>query len=1086
MQKLSLLVLIMMLCINNFINAQSKKVEVPNTLSTEVANGFKFRSIGPALMSGRISDIAIHPTKPSTWYVTAGSGGVWKTENAGNTWTPIFDEYKSFSIGCVTIDPSVHSTIWVGTGENVGGRHMGFGDGIYRSMDEGKTFTNMGLKQSEHISKIVVHPSNSNVVLVAAQGPLWSKGGERGVFKTIDGGQNWKQVLGDKEWVGATDIVVDPRDANVMYAATWQRHRTIAAYMGGGPGTALYKSTNGGDTWQKLTSGLPTSNMGKIGLAISPQKPDVVYAAIELDRRTGGVYRSDNGGASWSKMSDAVSGATGPHYYQELVASPHQFDKLYLLDVRVQVSEDGGKTFTQMKEEHKHSDNHAMAFIKDRPDFLLVGTDGGLYESNDNTANWKFFANLPLTQFYDIAIDDTEPFYKVYGGTQDNSTQGGPSQTDKVQGISNGDWSVVLDWDGHQPATEPGNPNIIYGQRQQGTLARIDMKTGEVTDIQPAPAEGENYERFNWDAPIIVSSHDPKQLFFASQRLWRSNDRGDSWMALSGDLTRNQDRFALPIMGSTQSADNAWDVLAMSNFNTITTVAESPKQRDLIYIGTDDGLVQITEDGGKNWRKMEVSMLPGCPSVAYVNEIKADLYDANTAYITLDNHKSGDYQPYIYKTNDKGKTWRSMRGNFPDTNFIWRIIQDHIKPELFFVASEFGIYVTINGGSSWSKMGGGLPTISFRDLKIHQKENDLVAASFGRGIYILDDYSALRTLNDGVMSGEAKLFPIADAKWYVPRSNIGFEGAKGDQGAGYFTTPNPEFGAHIRMYLKDDIKSLKEIRKEKEKKAVDAKQAVAFTSWEDLRKEENEVAPSILISISDASGTIIKKLSAPAKKGIQTVAWDLRYPSSDAISSSVQVVAPGFLVAPGTYKAAISKVVNGVVTPLSEAQSFEVKPLYQNTLTQMSYAEVASFWRTYEKTSGEASKMNLMVQNTKKYADALMLALSKSSLPSAEHLTTLQSAATKMNGLAEMLNGNELKNQVGAKNNPTITSRLFDVSRGVGLATYGPTKTNVASLAIVAKQLASLKQSLTAEQNVLSQIADKIMKAGGPFVEKGW
>ena len=396
-------------------------------------DGLKLRAIGPALMSGRIADIAIDPTNPSTWYVAVGSGGVWKTVNAGTTWTPLFDKEASYSIGCVTIDPSNPHVIWVGTGENVGGRHVGFGDGVYRSRDAGASWENLGLKDSQHISKILVHPTKPEVVWVAAQGPLWSKGGDRGLFKTTDGGKTWTKVLGAGEWTGVTDVAIDPRNPDVLYAATWQRHRTVAGYMGGGPESGIHRSTDGGATWEKLKKGLPEGPLGKIGLAVSPQNPDVLYAAIETNRRTGAVYRSTDRGSSWEKRSETVSGATGPHYYQELYASPHAEGRIYLVDVRMQVSDDGGKTFRRVEEKDKHSDNHAIAFRKDDPDYLLVGTDGGIYESLDLAKTWRFVANLPVTQFYKIAVDDDAPFYNVYGGTQDNSTQGGPSRTDSVQ-----------------------------------------------------------------------------------------------------------------------------------------------------------------------------------------------------------------------------------------------------------------------------------------------------------------------------------------------------------------------------------------------------------------------------------------------------------------------------------------------------------------------------------------------------------------------------------------------------------------------------------------------------------------------------
>ncbi|NQU35641.1 MAG: glycosyl hydrolase, partial [Bacteroidetes bacterium] len=817
---IKLLIILFLIVQSTLIIGQTKEKNEP--LTDKTFSGLEFRNIGPALMSGRISDIAIHPENNNIWYICAGSGGVWKTKNAGTTWTPIFDNQKVFSIGCVSIDPNNSHIVWVGTGENVGGRHVGFGDGVYRSDDDGHSWKNMGLKNSQHISKIIVHTNNSNIIWVAAQGPLWSKGGDRGLFKSIDGGLTWKQTLGDNKWTGVTDIVIDPRYPDLIYAATWQRNRNVASYMGGGPGSGIHRSLDGGQTWEKLKIGLPDSNMGKIGLAISPQKPDVIYAAIELDRRTGGIFKSNNRGASWEKQSETVSGATGPHYYQELYASPHEFDKLYLADVRIQVSEDGGKTFHRMKENNKHSDNHAIAFRKDDPDYLLVGTDGGIYESFDNTENWRYMANLPLTQYYKLALDDAEPFYNIYGGTQDNGTQGGPSRTNTKSGISNSDWIMTLFADGHQPATEPGNSNIIYSEWQEGHLNRIDLSTGEFVFIQPQPGAGEDYERYNWDAPILVSPHLPTRLYFASQRVWRSDNRGDSWSTISDDLTRNQERMTLPLMDQTWSWDSPWDVNAMSNYSTITSLAESPLQEGLIYAGTDDGLIQITENGGDSWKKVEVSKLPGVPSSAFVNDIKADLHNVNTVYVVLDNHKSGDFKPYVYKSTNRGNTWQSISGNIPDSTLVWRIVQDHVKPELLFIGTEFGIYTSIDGGKKWSKLMGNVPTISFRDLAIQKRENDLVGASFGRSFFVLDDYSALRFVSEDQLKKEATLFPARDAWWYIPRPDQTF-GGKGSQGESYYIAPNPPFGAVFTYYLADEYSTKKAERKKKEKKLMEEK-----------------------------------------------------------------------------------------------------------------------------------------------------------------------------------------------------------------------------------------------------------------------
>ena len=541
---------------------------------------------------------------------------MFKTENAGVTWAPIFDNQSVYSIGSVTIDPLNPHIIWVGSGENVGGRHVGFGDGVYKSLDGRKTWKNMGLTKTEHISEVIVHPNNSNIVWVAAQGPLWNSGGERGLYKSIDGGANWKKVLGDAQWIGVTDIELDPRDANIMYAATSQRHRTVAAYVGGGSGSGIHKSTDGGETWKKLKNGIPGSNLGKIGLAVSPQNPDIVYAAIELDRRTGGIFMSEDMGESWKKMSDAVAGGTGPHYYQELYASPHHFGTIYLMNVRTIVSYNHGKTYSNLSEKEKHSDNHALAFRADDPDYLLMGSDGGVYETFDHAKNWRYIENLPLTQYYKVAVDNEKPFYNVYGGTQDNGTHEGPSRTELVHGIRNADWKYILFADGHDVATEPGNPNIVYGETQQGGLHRIDRVSGERTFIQPQALEGEQFERYNWDAHIEVSPHSPTRLYLASQRVWRSDDRGNSWSPISGDLTKNEERITLPIMGRQESWDNAWDFFAMSNYNTITSIGESPLIEGLIYIGTDDGIIQITENGGENWTRVNVGDIQDIPSTA--------------------------------------------------------------------------------------------------------------------------------------------------------------------------------------------------------------------------------------------------------------------------------------------------------------------------------------------------------------------------------------------------------------------------------------------------------------------------------------
>lgn len=1064
---------------------QTPPAQPSSTLDASTFAGLEFRGIGPGFMSGRIADIAIHPENENIRYVAVASGGVWKTINAGVTWESIFDGQGSYSTGCVTIDPNNPHVVWVGTGENDGGRHIGFGDGIYRSEDGGASWTNMGLKSSEHLSKIILHPDNSDVIYVASQGPLWSKGGERGFYKSTDGGKSWKRTLGDDEWMGVTDMVTDPRNPNRIYAATWQRHRTVAAYIGGGPKTGLYRSEDAGETWTKLSSGLPTGKMGKIGLAISHNNPDVVYAAIELNRRTGGLYKSTDRGATWAKQSDAVSGATGPHYYQELYASPHHEGWLYLMDTDVQISKDGGKTFTRLNTEHRHVDNHALAFKKSDPDYLMIGTDGGVYESFDLGAQWRFFPNLPVTQFYKVAVDDAAPFYNIYGGTQDNSTQGGPSRTDNVQGIENSDWSVVLNWDGHQPATEPGNPDIIYAERQEGTLSRVDMTTGEVIDIQPQPAADEDYERFNWDAPILVSPHKPSRIYFASQRVWKSENRGDSWTAISGDLTKNEERLELPIMGAKQGWDSPWDVLAMSNYNTITSLAESPVEEGVIYAGTDDGRVQVTEDGGQNWRMIPVSNMPGVPATAFVNDIKADLYDANTVYVVMDNHKYGDYQPYLAKSTDRGATWTSIKSNLPDRTLLWRIVQDHVRKDLFFVATEFGVYFSIDAGGEWTKLEGGMPTISVRDLAIQRRENDLVAASFGRGFFILDDYSALRGVSKEQLAQEATLFKPRKALWYIPRSHLDFDTPKGSLGAQLYMAPNPDFGAVFTYYLKEGLKSKKAKRQATEKPLAEAGKDVPFPGWDAVKTEAEEQGPHVWLVVKGTDGRVIRRVSAETSKGFHRVSWDLKYPAAGSINLQGQNTGfTSLMAAPGTYTATLYKQIGGEVSQLGEPVSFEVERMREGALAGSPPTATVAFWRAYEDASKEASKFTMSLTNAMNKAEAMQTAVRQSSATPGTLDKEISQLRQRLLDISSTLNGNPEKLQMGAKTRPTIGGRLFTLEVGVANSTYGPTETHKQTLKIVNDQLAELNQQLDDAKTEMDRLIKNLIAAGAPWIER--
>jgi len=1067
--------------------AETDDQEDKGPLSSATFKAFELRGIGPALMSGRIADIAIVQDDPATWYIAVGSGGVWKTENAGTTWKSLFDGQGSYSIGSLGLDPSDPSRIWVGTGENHGGRHLGYGDGIYLSEDGGQTWAKKGLENSERIGKIIVHPEDSNTVWVAAQGPVWSPGGERGVYKTTDGGENWELVLSsDNEYTGAGDLMIDPRNPDRLYATTWQRHRTVAAYVGGGPESGLWRSEDGGETWTKLKTGLPKGNMGKIGITISPIQPDVVYAAIELDRREGGIWRSSDRGSSWTKMSDTVSGGTGPHYYQELYASPHYFDRIYLVSNTSQISNDGGKTFYSLNNELKHVDDHAIAFRPDDPEYILFGSDGGLYESYDHTKTWRFIDNLPVTQFYKVAVDDAEPFYNVYGGTQDNNSQGGPSRTDNRHGIRNSDWFITLFGDGHQSATEPGNPDIMYSQWQQGNLARVDRITGELIHIKPQAAPGEPIERWNWDAPIFVSQHNPTTIYFASQRLWKSENRGDSWTAVSGDLTRDQDRLQLPVQGRQWSWDAGWDFLAMSQYNTITSIGESPLNASILYVGTDDGLIQVSEDAGTNWRRIEAGSLPGVPDTAFVNDIRADLFDENTVYVALDNHKYGDFKPYLLKSTNRGRTWTDITGDIPDRHLMWRIVQDHENPNLLFTATEFGLFFTLDGGSKWVKLSGKAPTIAFRDVTIQRREDDLVAASFGRGFFIVDDISPLRTLNEGSLSQGAMLFPGRDAWWYIEQHPLAFSEG-GSQGHGYFRAPNPPFGANFTYYLPDDLPSLKDMRQEREKPLIKEGADTPFPGFPAMTAELQEVAPAIWLTVRDADGNVVRRLKGSAKKGFHRVNWNLRFPDTGLARpvSGDGDEPTGFLVAPGQYTVSLSQRVRGQTTELVGPQSFTVKPLRDGALPPQ--PDASAFWAEVSTFDRSVTAASATLADAKKKLDLLAIAVARAPGGDPTVLDNrLHSIRTEVLALDGLLNGNAARNALTERTQPTVRSRLGTVQTGLFASTYGPTQTHRDQFSYAQQEFEGIRARINAlTESTIPSFEAELQAAGAPWVPGG-
>ncbi len=901
-------------------------------MTSETFSGLKLRNIGPAQRSGRISDIVKDPTHPSTWYVAVASGNVWKTVNNGTTWTPIFEKYGSYSIGCITIDPKNPQILWLGTGENNSQRSVGYGDGVYKSSDAGTSWTQVGLQASEHIGKILVDPRDSDTVYVAAQGPLWRAGGDRGLYRTEDGGKTWQAILTISENTGISDIAFDPCNPDILYATSYQRRRHVWALIAGGPESAIHKSLDGGDTWKKIVNGLPTEDLGRIGIAVSPQQPNVIYATVPADWDQSGFFRSSDRGENWVRMSDYMT--VDPQYYQELFPDPHHFDRVYCMDVHIHVTDNGGKTWQRVNSRFKHVDNHALLFDEHDPDYLMIGCDGGIYETWDRTQNWRFIANLPIAQFYRVGVDNAWPFYNVYGGTQDNGTLGGPSRTTNVHGIRNSDWFSTAGGDGYQTRVDPGDSNILYSLSQYGVLVRFDRRSGERIDIQPQPDKDDPPLVWNWDTPLIISPHASTRLYVAGNYLFRSDDRGNSWQAVSPNLTRQIKRNRLEVMGTVWGSESVWKNVWTSFYGNIVALDESVLQEGLLYVGTDDGLIQVTEDGGGHWRKQ--ASFSGIPENTYVADLKASVHDRDTVYAVFNNHKRGDFTPYVLKSADCGRTWSSIRGDLPDRHVAWTIQEDPQRKDLLFVGTEFGLFFTIDAGQHWIQLKGGVPTIAFRDLEIQPQHTDLVCATFGRGFLILDDYSPLRQITAELLDQSAVLFPVRKTLSYIPDGPLD-SSEKGEQGNAFFTAPNPPFGAVFTYYLKDSIETRRQIRKEAESKLQEENKPVYYPSWESLRLEDTEDTTAIILTVTDQAGEVVRRLTGPSSKGFHRIAWDLRYTQLTPVrveeaEENWHDTRGGLLAPPGNYTVRLSRYIDGHFSPLGDAQRFEVASLDRQSL----------------------------------------------------------------------------------------------------------------------------------------------------------
>ena len=1043
-------------------------------------SGLSFRSIGPALTSGRIADIAVNPTNPAEYYIGSASGGLWKTKNHGTTFNPIFDQQGSYSIGCITLDPSNPHTVWVGTGENNGQRSVPYGDGIYRSDDGGKTWENMGLKNSEHIGKIVIDPENSEVVYAAAQGPLWSSGGDRGLYKSTDRGKHWLKVLEISANTGVNDVVMDPRDHNVLYASAWQRERKVFTFISGGPESAIYKSKDAGAHWNKLDNGIPGGDIGRIGLAISPADPDYVYAIIDGTDQTAGFYRSTDRGASWEKRN---SYHTSGNYYQEIYCHPFDKNKVYSMNTWAMFTEDGGKSFKRVGEPNKHVDNHCMWIDPKNTDHFLMGCDGGVYETWDNAQNWQFKANLPVTQFYKVATDNDFPFYNVYGGTQDNASLGGPSRTSNSAGIMNSDWYNTVFGDGFETQIDPQDPDIVYSQWQYGGLVRHDRKSGENIGIKPMEQPGEPALRWNWDAPLLISPHAHTRLYFAANKLFKSDDRGNTWTAISDDLTRQLDRNKMKVMGRVWSMDAVEKNRSTSIYGQCVSMSESPLKEGLIYVGTDDGLIQVSEDGGQHWRKIE--SFPGIPDLTYVNYLFASRFDVNTVFAVFNNHKNGDFKPYILKSTDRGKSWNHIEATLPERGSVYCFAQDYVDAKLLFCGTEFGVYFSNDGGLHWLPLKAGLPTIAIYDMDIQQRENDLVLASFGRGFYILDDYSPLRSMNKENLDQDAFIFPVKDAWIFQPKRTLGLSG-KAFQGASFFATPNPDVGAVITYYLKEDIKTARQQRQIEEQKIAKEGGDVDYPTFDAIRTEDMEEAPFLLFTIKDASGNVVRRIKKPAAAGIHRMTWDFRYPSPSPVSlqsGEVDIFADedaGYPVVPGTYSVSMAKSVDGIITDLAGPVSFVVKPLGMNKLAATDQDALLAFNQKTADLFRAVQGANSYLADTKHQLQLMKAAISNTPDIDIRLSEEIRDIESQLAGLRIKLQGDASIAREQFEVPSSITDRISDVVYNLWYTSGAPTNSMKDNLKFAGKAFANVLTELKRIDTHINRIQADLEKSGAP------
>jgi len=1060
------------------LQAKKKKEEVKSdTLKSSTFSGLKWRSIGPAFASGRIADFAVNPENPAHYFVGVASGNIWKTTNNGTTFEPVFDNYGAYSIGALAMDPKNPAVVWAGTGENNHQRALGYGDGVYKTIDGGKSWKNMGLKESRHIGEILIDPRNSNVVYVAAEGSAWGPGEERGVFKTTDGGETWEKVLFVSENTGVANLCFDPCDPDVIYAGAEQRRRRAFGKVNGGPESAYYKSTDAGKTWNKLEKGIPKVDKGGMAIVVSPADRNIVYAMFEATK-SGGFYKSTDRGASFKKMSDY---STSAQYYTELYCDPHNPDKVYSIGTYTKYTLDGGKNWTNLSNNKRHVDDHALWIDPKHTDHFYIGGDGGVYESFDGGKTYIFKTTLPVTQYYRVSVDNSEPFYWVYGGTQDNNSMGGPSRNLKNGGVSSCEWVTTLGGDGFWQAIEPDNPDIVYSAYQYGNIYRYDKKSGEAIKVRPNPSKDELTYRWNWDSPFIISPHSPTRLYMGANKLFKSDDRGNSWTTISSDLTRNEDRDQFTIMGKHWPSSAVGKHVSTSQWGTLVALSESPVKAGLIVVGSDDGVIQVTENDGESWTK--TTSFAGVPAYTYVSSVFTSPHDENVIFASFNNTKSDDFKPYVFKSSDRGKTWISISGDLPESGSVHAIVQDPVDPNLLFVGTEFSFYFSLDGGATWVKFAKGLPTIPVRDIKIQQREKDLVIATFGRGFYILDDYSSLRGLTfEKLDTTDAMIFPVRDALMYIQ------DGDRYGQGSAVFKAKNPEFGANITYYVKEVPKTLKQKRLKEEKELFKEGKPIPTPTKEQLDAEKNETGPYLIFSIKDKTGTEVRKLFAKGGKGIQKMNWDLRYETTSPVRLKGDKYNPtaetrsGMLAMPGTYTVELNLFHNGESTLLAGPVPITAKVLNNTTLPANRESlvafqdKVSQMWRVFsgiQEYFDELDKRTAYIQQ----------AIQQTNGTTVEMKNTAQQVKEELEAIDFIFNGTPAKaswEEVPPEIMPLV-NRYQEIAWGMWGSTSDPTATMKMNYNIIMEEMPGIIKRLESVSGQLDQLDAKLDELKAPY-----